>query len=155
MGEDSQESQAKYTEERVLLPPGYVQGPHNGQRQQENEEVGDHEESCVGPPHRLRMAVLFRDADVPVGLQRDAGGKDGQNHVDVADDDDGKDHLAYAPDPLEAEDVKVQQEDRDLGHAERQGVELEVVPAGLQMSVSMSVGTLVARRSGCLRAPLP
>ena len=73
----------------------------------------------VGPPHALRVAVLPLQGKVPVRVQRDAGGKRHERHVEVGDDDDAEQDLTSPASPFEGEEVDVQQEDGDLGEGER------------------------------------
>ena len=87
----------------------------------------------VGPPDALRVAVLlgFLEPPVPVRLERDAGGKGGGGHVEVADGDDGQQDLAALARPLEGEEVDVEQQDRRFGKVERDQVEEDAEPDGL------------------------
>ena len=83
---------------------------------------------CIAPPDRLRMAVLLLDGEIPVRVERDAGGEGRQGHVQVREDDEAQQRLAGQAGPLEGEEVDVEEEDGDFGECERQDVKEDAVP---------------------------
>ena len=80
------------------------------------------------------MAVLVGHGKVPVRVQRDAGGERHKHHVEVGEHHDAEQDLPAQARPLEGEEVDVEEEDGDLGEAERERVEEDAIPGCLRHS---------------------
>jgi len=97
----------------------------DGEREEEDEEVGDDVQTGVGPvyAHWVAIGVCAGRSEVPECRQRDACGEEADDDVDVANDYNAQHDFRGQTNAVVGQDADVEAENRELGEAKGQDVE--------------------------------
>jgi len=117
-----QEAHAENKHKFNLLAYRNRHGQHHGNRQAEDDEVGDNVEIRQGPPDRPWMTVAL-EARIPHFGERDAHGEVHACRPDVVDEDDAERHVRRLAAVVVLKDAQVEEEDSHLGEPEAEVVE--------------------------------